>query len=74
MLSCRTSSSALSEDICSHLSSCLADVNCGLYLKVTYLEYGHISVPICRFWYAVINTSRIVFYYVFGSYVRGLLY
>lgn len=61
MLSCRTSSSALSEDICSHISSCLSGVSCGLYLKVTCLEYGQVSVPICRFWYAVINTFRIVF-------------
>lgn len=61
MLSCRTSSSALSEDICSHISSCLSGVSCGLYLKVACLEYGQVSVPICRFWYAVINTFRIVF-------------
>lgn len=50
-----------SEDICSHISSCLAGVSCGLYLKVTCLEYGQVSVSICRFWYAVINTFRIVF-------------
>lgn len=72
LLLCGMTSFPLSGDICSHISSCLADVDNGLWSENTCLEFGQVSVLVCRFWCTVVDSRICPSQVVFSNFLSAL--